>query len=131
MAFLVYGLQHNKNMARGGLKKSCPACHEYIYNGYKVCPMCKAPQTQQLRLKKKLAKFKKEKDTWVANTKKNQMASHLLDDAVILVSNLRYITIVLRMWHQNDLGPGGSRWCAMLLVYLSALALMTLHSDIH
>ena len=54
--------------------------------------MCKAPQPQKLRLKKKLEKFKKEKDTWVANTKKNQITSHLMDDAVILVSNWCYIT---------------------------------------
>ena len=53
-AFLVYGLQHNKNMSRsGGFKKSCPACRANIFNGYKVCPMCKAPQPQKFRLKKK------------------------------------------------------------------------------
>jgi len=33
-------------------------------------------------------KFKMEKESWVCKTKKNQLTSHLLDDAVILVSNL-------------------------------------------
>ncbi|CAL8357857.1 unnamed protein product [Boreogadus saida] len=78
-------------MARGGFKKSCPACQANIFNGCKVCPICKAPQPQKLRLKKKLDKFKKEKDTWVANTKKNQITSHLLDDAVILIEKLNAV----------------------------------------
>ncbi|CAL8366593.1 unnamed protein product [Gadus morhua 'NCC'] len=78
-------------MARGGFKKSCPACQANIFNGCKVCPMCKAPQPQKLRLKKKLEKFKKEKDTWVANTKKNQITSHLMDDAVILMEKLNAV----------------------------------------
>ncbi|CAL8284499.1 unnamed protein product [Arctogadus glacialis] len=82
---------HIKNMARGGFKKSCPACQANIFNGCKVCPMCKAPQPQKLRLKKKLDKFKKEKDTWVANTKKNQITSHLMDDAVILIEKLNAV----------------------------------------
>ncbi|XP_056466148.1 uncharacterized protein LOC130405168 isoform X2 [Gadus chalcogrammus] len=82
---------HIKNMARGGFKKSCPACQANIFNGCKVCPMCKAPQPQKLRLKKKLEKFKKEKDTWVANTKKNQITSHLMDDAVILMEKLNAV----------------------------------------
>lgn len=93
-------------MAGGGLKKSCPTCQEKIFNGCKVCPMCKTAQPQHLRLKKKIEKFKMEKESWVAKKKKNQITSHLMDDAVILVSNLCYISIVL-MWLQNDLGPGG------------------------
>jgi len=47
-----------------------------------------------------------EKEAWVSKKKKNQITSHLMDDAMILVSNLCYITIVL-IWLQNDLGPGG------------------------
>ena len=68
-------------MARGGLKKACAACQAPIYNGFKVCPMF-------------TAKFRHEKDTWVANIKRNHVTSHLFDDAVILVSN---ITIVLML----------------------------------
>jgi len=47
-----------------------------------------------------------EKEAWVSKKKKNQITSHLMDDAMILVSNLCYITIVL-IWLQNYLGPGG------------------------
>ncbi len=72
----------------GGLKKTCPACKEKIFNGFKMCPNCKAPQCKHLRLKKKIEKFEQKKDTWVASNKRNQLISHLLDDAVILVSNL-------------------------------------------
>jgi len=72
--------------------------------------MCKTAQLQYVRLKKKLEKFKMEKESWVSKKKKNQITSHLMDDAVILVSNLCYITIVLivvLIWLQNYLGPGG------------------------
>ncbi|CAL8240030.1 unnamed protein product, partial [Gadus morhua 'NCC'] len=41
-----------------------------------------------MRLKKKLDKFRKQKDAWVANTKRNQVTSHLFDDAVILVEKM-------------------------------------------
>jgi hypothetical protein len=68
-------------MAKGSLKKACAACQAPIYNGFKVCPMF-------------TAKFRHEKDTWVANIKRNHVTSHLFDDAVILVSN---ITIVLML----------------------------------
>ncbi len=71
----------------GGLKKTCPACKNKIFNGFKKCPMCKASQPKNVRLKKKIEKFEQKKKTWVANTKKNQVTSHLWDDAIILVSN--------------------------------------------
>jgi len=48
--FLLYGLQNNKSMPGGGLKKSCPACLEKIFNGCKVCPICKTAQPQHVRL---------------------------------------------------------------------------------
>ncbi|CAL8315523.1 unnamed protein product [Arctogadus glacialis] len=41
-----------------------------------------------MRLKKKLDKFLNQKDAWVANTKRNQVTSHLFDDAVILVEKM-------------------------------------------
>ena len=66
-------------MAKGSLKKACAACQAPIYNGFKVCPTCKAPQPQKMRLKKKLDKFLNQKDAWVANTKRNQVTSHLFD----------------------------------------------------
>ncbi len=49
--------------------------------------MCKASQPKHVRLKEKIEKFEQKKKTWVANTKKNQVTSHLWDDAIILVSN--------------------------------------------
>ncbi|XP_026111673.1 uncharacterized protein LOC113088993 isoform X1 [Carassius auratus] len=78
-------------MAGGGLKKSCPTCQEKIFNGCKVCPMCKTAQPQHLRLKKKIEKFKMEKESWVAKKKKNQITSHLMDDAVILIEKLNAV----------------------------------------
>ncbi|XP_077077466.1 uncharacterized protein LOC143735229 isoform X3 [Siphateles boraxobius] len=82
----------HQNMSKGGgLKKTCPACKNKIFNGFKKCPMCKAPQPKNVRLNKKIEKFERKKKIWVANTKKNQVTSHLWDDAIILIEKLHAV----------------------------------------
>ncbi len=56
----------------GGLKKTCPACKNKNFNGFKKCPMCKASQPKNVRLKKKIEKFEqKKKDMGCQHKKKS------------------------------------------------------------
>ncbi|XP_065147591.1 uncharacterized protein [Paramisgurnus dabryanus] len=91
--YLLSGLQFHHTMSKrgGGLKKTCPACQEKIFNGFKMCPNCKAPQPKNLRLKKKIENFEQNKNSWLEKSKRNQVISHLLDDAVILIEKLHAV----------------------------------------
>ncbi|KAK0149368.1 hypothetical protein N1851_009916 [Merluccius polli] len=76
-------------MPGGSLKKTCPNCGQKIYNGCKVCNLCKAPQPQKVRQKKKLEKFQNKASDWCASVTKNNLKSHIIDDdTAILLEKL-------------------------------------------
>ncbi|KAL3066006.1 hypothetical protein OYC64_016028 [Pagothenia borchgrevinki] len=75
-------------MAGGSQKKTCPNCRESIYCGNKICPLCKHPQPNNVRLKKKMDKFQSQQKQWLSSMTKNRIKSHVLDDAALLLEKL-------------------------------------------
>lgn len=76
----------SKHVKRWRAQEDLPSMQNKIFNSFKKCPMCKAPQPKNVRLNKKIEKFKQKKKKGCQHTK-NQVTSHLWDDAIILVSN--------------------------------------------
>ncbi|XP_039536356.1 uncharacterized protein LOC120484966 [Pimephales promelas] len=54
-------------------------------------PLVQGSTAATYKAEKKMDKFKMEKESWVCKTKKNQLTSHLLDDAVILIEKLNAV----------------------------------------
>ena len=77
-------------MAGGSQKKTCSNCRQKIYCGVKTCNFCKHPQPKHVRLQKKLDKFRSQEKQWLSSMKKNNIKSHILDDAAILVCTIVY-----------------------------------------
>ncbi|XP_061584359.1 uncharacterized protein LOC133449246 isoform X2 [Cololabis saira] len=78
-------------MARGSSKKTCPNCGEKIFCALRYCDHCRFRQPQKQRLQKKLNKFHSQQKEWLDSIKKNNLKSHIVDYAAILLEKLHVL----------------------------------------
>ncbi|XP_077100438.1 uncharacterized protein LOC143751686 [Siphateles boraxobius] len=95
-------------MAGGSQKKTCSNCGEKIYCELKICSLCNHPQPQHVRLQKMLDKFQSQQKQWLSSMKKNNIKSHVLDDAAILLEKLYALGMkpLLLIAHPLKVGTG-------------------------
>ncbi|KAM9386150.1 uncharacterized protein KZ484_007703 isoform 2-T2 [Pholidichthys leucotaenia] len=104
-----------KEMTRqGSTTKKCVFCHTQLNVACKTCIKCKAAQPRKLRLKRKIERFDKKRQSWVHTNLKNRTTSHIMDGAYVVLEKLHALGVRSVLFVSKPLRKGKA-WVSEVL----------------